>query len=303
MTKFIPVLSLLALSTAASAQPTLTPVPAFQRFEAPTRLAADELGRVFVTDYDQKSVTILDPVKLKVLSKFPIAGNVTGLAVAAGRIYVGNETLHRIEIYDESGKLTGVLGGEAETVADPSDLAIDHAKSLLFAVDGGAKCIKVFTLSGDGTLIATIAGGGTGDNFLQHPTGLTIDPAAEEVYVSDYGDIENDVEPRVAVFGYDGGYRGSISGSHGAQGYYFSKPQGIAIGETGHVFVADAWLGRVVVMDRATGGQVTTIGEYGALRGQLRLPLDILILGENRDLYVTGSMDHKVEFFAEGGKH
>ena len=306
----------LALTSAANAQTPpapLTPVTSadipvppkagFARFESPTRLAADELGRIFVTDYDQKTVSIIDPANMRVHTKFPIGGHVTGVAVAAGRVYAGNESLHRIEIYDESGRFIGVLGGEEETVADPADLAIDHARNLLFAVDGAAKCIKVFLLSGDGTLIATISGPGTGNDLLQHPTGLTIDPVAQEVYVSDFGDIENDVQPRVAVFGYDGAYHASISGSQGAQGYSFSKPQGLAIGESGHVFVADAWLGRVVVMDRNTGAQVTTIGEFGALRGQLRLPLDILILGEKRDLYVTASMDHKVEVFAEGGKH
>lgn len=300
----VPIALTLLLSGAAGAQLAHPAGPAvtLQKFQSPTRLAADESGRLFVADYDQKSVIRVDPADLSIISKFPVGGSVTGLAACGGRLYVGNETLKRIEIYDQAGSFLGLLAGDGGVVSDPADLAVDPGRDLMFAIDGGAKAVKMFSILGDGVLLGTISGPGTADELLQHPTGLAVDPAAQEVFVSDYGDIENDVQPRVAIFGYDGSYRGSVSGSGGTQGYYFSKPQGVAVGESGHVFVADAWLGRVAVMDRATGAQLSTLGEYGPRAGQLRLPLDILILGPTRDLYVTSNLTRRVEIFAEGGK-
>lgn len=271
-----------------------------QRFESPTRITVDDSGRMFVTDYNMKAVVRIDPSDRRYLSSMRVEGKATGLAAGGGKVYVGNETLDRIEMFDVSGVYLGQFGGIA--VTDPTELAIDAEHDRLFAVDTGAKCIRAFSLGGMGALVSTISGPGLANHLLQHPTGLAVDAAAQEVYVADGGDIDNLIEPRIIVFGYDGTYHGMISGSGGTQGYYFSKPQGLALGESGHVFVVDAFLGRVAVMDRATGEEVATAGEFGQKPGQLRLPLDVVIYGENKDLYITSNQTRRVEVIAEGGK-
>lgn len=271
-----------------------------QWFDTPTRIAADDSGRMFVTDYDRKSVIRIDPTDRRYLSSIRVEGKVTGLAAHGGKVYVGNESLDRIDMFDVSGAYLGQFGGVG--VTDPTELAVDGEHDRLFAVDTGAKCVRVFSLGGSGTLVATISGPGLANHLLQHPTGLAVDAAAQEIYIADGGDIDNLIEPRVIIFGYDGAYHGMISGNGGTQGYFFSKPQGIAIGDSGHVFIVDAFLGRVAVMDRATGEQVATIGEFGQRPGELRLPLDVLIYGENKDLYITSNQTRRVEVIAEGGK-
>lgn len=292
--------ALAAMSAAAPASAQFGRPLLLQWFDTPTRITADDSGRMFVTDYDRKSVIRIDPTDRRYLSSIKVEGKVTGLAAHGGKVYVGNESLDRIDMFEDSGAYLGQFGGVG--VTDPTELAVDGEHDRLFAVDTGAKCVRVFSLGGSGTLVATISGPGLANHLLQHPTGLAVDAAAQEIYVADGGDIDNLIEPRVIIFGYDGAYHGMISGNGGTQGYFFSKPQGIALGDSGHVFVVDAFLGRVAVMDRATGEQVATIGEFGQRPGELRLPLDVLIYGENKDLYITSNQTRRVEVIVEGGK-
>lgn len=291
----------LAAAPAARGQVMMWPVE-WSVLSAPVRLASDGAGGLVVSDYGRRSVCIMNPATLTITRRIVVDGNVTGVAAANGRIYAGNETAARIEVYGPDGALQGVLGGNSTVVGDPTDLAADEAARLLFALDGRDNIVKVFSLEGEGSLVRTIAGPGLSEGTFQRPTSLAIDAAAGEVLVTDFGDVERGLEPRVLIFGYDGAYRQSISGSNGASGYFFSKPQGVAVGENGHVLVGDAWLGRVVVMDRASGAEVGRIGEYGPARGQLKLPLDLLVLGDSRDLYVTSGQTRRIEVFAEGGR-
>lgn len=273
------------------------------KLESPARLAATPDGMLVVSDYGQKAIVIVELVKLSVVSVIPTKGRVTGIAATTDRIYVGNQATGGIEIYSRAGTLQGFLGGADQYVLDAKDLVIDQANNRLYAIDGIEKNVKVFDLAGNGRLIQTIAGPGLLEENLHNPTGLALNLATSEVYISDFGEIDEGADPRVVIFGLDGTYHESITGNGGAQGYFFSKPQGLAIGETGHVFVVDSFLGQVVVMDRATGDVVTRIGEHGSEAGQLRLPVDVVIVGDNRDLMVLSNRNRRVESFPGGGQN
>lgn len=270
--------------------------------ESPTRIALEPGGMMLVSDYYGRCIARYSPRAGRVVATIPVGGKPTGIAASGDRIYVGNETTGGIEVYHADGYFMGFLGGDEQFVLDPTDLAIDAEAGLLFAVDGEADEVKVFSLAGDGLLVGTISGPGLEEHHLQNPTGIALDPSAAEVYVADYGEIEDGADPRVLVFGYDGSYHGSISGDAGTHGYFFSKPQGLAIGPSGHVFVVDGWLGRVVVMDRATGSEVARLGRFGSKPTDLRLPLDAVIYGPGLDLYVTSNLTRRVVRFDEGGQ-
>lgn len=276
---------------------------------SPTRMAVAKNGKLLISDNKLGLIVTVDPVTLKVLGGFRVANSGRPLAVGSfgKRIYVGNETLGRVEVYSTEGKLQGTLGGEDFTVGKPTDLVIDEELKLLFVVDGKAKDVKVFSLDTSdralaGRFLYSISEAGMTDETFQFPTGIAINPASREVYVSDYGKIDDGVNPRVMIFTYEGTYVKSISGKAGMLGYRYAKPQGLWVDDANHIFVVEGWGGQVVVMDRNTGAEVAKIGSYGVEPGQLSLPLDIVILGANKDLYITNNYVQRIEMFPEGGK-
>jgi hypothetical protein len=284
-----------ALHRSPSAKP-LQPL-----LQSPTRVAATPEGDVLVTDYRRQRVFVLRSESLASVSEFPVAGRPLAVGAYANRIYVGNETTRSIEVYDRAGQLLGTLGSGRAAVAQATDLAIDETLDLLFAVDGEAKEVAVFSLA-NGQRVGTVSGPGTTVSTLQNPTGIALDTRSREVLVSDYGDLGPGQAPRVLVFGYDGSYRASILGDGGPTGQYFGRPQGLALGSNPtHLFVVDCWRGEVVVMDRQTGLLVGTLGSYGKGPGQLLLPMDAAIVGPAMDLYVVSNRTQRLEIFAEGG--
>ena len=93
----------------------------------------------------------------------------------------------------------------------------------------------------------------------------------------------------------------TISGKAGMMGNRFSKPQGLAVDDAGHIFLVDCWLGYVLVIDRASGGTLKTLGAYGTDPGQLALPLDVVVDLRSKDVAVTNNRPRRIEVFPKGG--
>jgi DNA-binding beta-propeller fold protein YncE len=84
-------------------------------------------------------------------------------------------------------------------------------------------------------------------------------------------------------------------------GTRFSRPQGLAVDESGHVFMVDCYSGEIMVFDRYNGNTLKTMAGYGTDPGQLRLPLDIVIDPGTNDIYVTHNRAARIELFKNGG--
>jgi DNA-binding beta-propeller fold protein YncE len=289
-----------ALPQQLSARPGVAERPTL---EQPVRAALAPGGRVLVTDYTLKQVCTLAEDGRTIVDSFDVPGLPTALGVLGDRVFVGNEATRRVEIYALDGQPLGTLGGPDVVVEDPRDLAIDEAAQRLYVVDGLAREVKVFDLATpQGTLVAAIGGPGSTSVEFQHPTGIALDPIAQEVLVGDFGGMNATTKPRVIVFGYDGSFHKTISGSGGPTGQYFARPQGMLIGSSGHLFIVDSWRGEVIVMDRTTGEQVASLGEYGRGTGKLLLPLGLVVRGPDEDLWVTSASSQRVQRFEKGGQ-
>lgn len=254
---------------------------------SPVRLSGGE-GALVVSDYRARAVFMVNKQGPRALRSFAIDGAPLAVAWFQGLVYVGNETTGSIEVYTPAGKFLSYLG-ERGQVKSPNDMAIDEESGKVFVVDGRDRSLKVFDR--DGGMTQTIT-----SQALVNPTGIVLDAARGEVFVSDYGDPALKYPAQVLVFDYAGNLLRSLPGRTAG----FSRPQGMAL-DDGHVFLADGLIGKVLVLDSSTGAVVKTLGSFGAGPGQLMLPLDVVIDPSTKDVYVTNNRPGRIERFPEGG--
>jgi len=270
-----------------------TKKPGVHQLHSPIRLTMTPEGDLLVSDYQLGMIVTVDHKSLNPTRWFPVQGRPLGVAYARGHVYVGNASKKCVEVYARGGKKLYQLNGE---IKQPTDIAIDEKKGLVFVVDGSQKNVKVFNLKGNFILSFP----GTANNLV-NPTGITLDPAAGEVFVSDYGDLKIYVYPRIQIFDYNGNLLDTIKGKQGMFGVRFSRPQGLAVDESGHVFMVDCYSGEIMVFDRYTGQTLKTMAGYGTDPGQLRLPLDMVMNPSSKDIYITNNRSAAIEIFEKGG--
>lgn len=271
---------------------------------SPVRVALAPNGELLVTDSKLRKVLRLDAETLRVRQEIDVDGRPLAIGAYGNRIFVGNRTTRSIEVRADSGRLLGALGGGAVDLGHPTDLAIDSLAGLLFAVDGEAGEVRVFDLDASvlGQAVGVIGSKGTVSATFQNPTGICVDPIAQEVFVADYGRLTSSPKARVLVFDYDGTFEELVWGWDGSSTPPFSRPQGLALGtQPGHLLVVDSWRGMVVVMNRADDTEVATVGVYGRAPGELLLPMDALVLGTGADLVVLSNRTGRIEVFPGGG--
>ena len=246
---------------------------------SPMRLAIWDRKTLLVTDYRDQAVYLINNTRLGVPRRLlHVAGHPVAVARTGGLILVGNETLGRIDVFTQKGRRLRPI-----TAAEPmqiSDLAVDERSGRVYAVDIRAKEVKVFNLRG--RRAATFGGFGA----LTDPRGVALDPLTGEILVSDYGDPRVGVAASIEIFDHQGQYLRSLHGN-------FSRPQGLAVGG-GKVFLVDALLGRVLVYDQASGAWQDSLGSYGSEPGQLLLPMDVVLDGAGKTLYVTDNRNGRV---------
>jgi tripartite motif-containing protein 71 len=268
--------------------------PGIHQLHSPTRLTMTSEGNLLVSDYQLGMIVSVDHKSLKATRWFTVKGRPLGVAYARGHIYVGNTSKKCVEVYTWGGKKLYQLTG---VIKQPMDIAIDEKQGLAFVVDGTEKKVIVFNLKGK--FICSFPG--LDPDNLVNPSGITVEPAAQEVFVSDYGNPTKYIYPRIQIFNYNGNLLDTIPGKKGMFGMRFSRPQGLAVDESGHVFMLDCYSGEIMVFDRYNGNLLKTMAGYGTDPGQLRLPLDIVINPSSKDIYVTNNRSATIEIFEKGG--
>lgn len=270
--------------------------------QSPIRLTQMNNRHLLIADYfQQRIVECRANAELTELMSFPIEGRPLAVAFLQNRIFVGNETTQRVEIFSREGQKLSDLGGVDGDIQKPTDMAVDKRLHYVFVVDGLGAKVKIFDVSSDpsGVLVGTIPPAGSTTSSLIHPTGIALNPDTGEVFVSDFGDPNIFAHPSVMVFDYQGNLTNTISGRTGLLGQRFSRPQGLAV-RGDHLFLVDSWMGRVFILDRQTGVGLGELGTFGSGPGQLNLPLDIVLDRRSDDVFVTNYQNKRVERFPKG---
>ncbi len=172
------------------------------------------------------------------------------------RVYVTDEHLHRVTVFDLDGNLVaqwGEKGSNAGQLNAPAGIAISGEDSV-YVVEQGNNRVQRFTTTGESLGVWGEAGSEPGQ--FNMPWGIGISNHGD-VYVADW---RND---RVQRFTSDGQFVMSY-GSAGAGEGQLSRPSGVCVDSDGYVYVADWGNERVQLFD-ADGNFVQT------LRGQATL--------------------------------
>ncbi|HSM04537.1 MAG TPA: NHL repeat-containing protein [Longimicrobiales bacterium] len=251
-----------------------------ENMRSPLRIAAVS-DALLVTDSRRQLVVQLNPRTMDHRAAIYIDGKPLGVAYLSPHVFVGNAKRQTVEIYEgRGGRRVGDF--RAGRIGYPSDIAVDFDNARVLVVDGRDKVVKVFTPTG--RQIFTI--GGPGGGALFNPIGVAVDSARREILVSDYGDLSAGGEASVVIYGLDGEYRTRISGAGRCDSGMcvdgFSRPQGLAVGHDGRIYVADALLGKVLVYDRES---LSWAGEIGD-RENTPFPTDVAV-GDDGDLYIV----------------
>jgi sugar lactone lactonase YvrE len=216
-------------------------------FNAPTGLAVDQEGNVYVADTGNFRIRKIDP-----------AGNVTTVAGNGG----GTET---------DG--TGGPDGTAE-FATPVGVAVD-AQGNVFVADFDGNDIRKIDPAGNVTTVAGNGmtghvdgtGGASGTTEFFGPRGVAVDPQGT-VYVADTGNNRiREIDPagNVTTFAGNGtqaapyAFADGTGGPHGTAEFY--NPTSIAFDSKGNLYVADMENSRIRKVD--SQGNVTTLAGNG----------------------------------------
>jgi DNA-binding beta-propeller fold protein YncE len=159
---------------------------------------------------------------------------------ADGNVYISDEALHRISIFDAQGRFLGkwgVKGSGAGMFDRPAGLAFDRDQNLL-VVDGLNNRIQRYTK--DGRFLEQWGRGGRGHGELNLPWGIAVDRAGA-AYVADW---RND---RIQKFDAQGEFLTSY-GTSGRGDGKLSRPSGVAVDGEGNIYVADWGNERVQVL-------------------------------------------------------
>jgi tripartite motif-containing protein 2/3/tripartite motif-containing protein 71 len=216
------------------------------QFSSPHGIAVDDSGDILVADagnYRIQKFSADDRFIAAVGTRgngqlqfqFPVGIKIHPLTK---KIYVTEYSNHRIQILNPDLSYFGTFGSRGSgpgQLQDPWDVAFDSANNV-YVTDNGNGRIQVFTE--DGKFLRLIGNKGAGKGELNGPAMITI--SENELYVSEKSNH------RVSVFTTQGDYLTSF-GTQGNGPQRFQNPYGIAVDQSGMVYVADFGNNRIQV--------------------------------------------------------
>ncbi|MEZ4869667.1 MAG: NHL repeat-containing protein [Caldilineaceae bacterium] len=159
------------------------------------------------------------------------------IADQAENLYVSDEALHRISIFNQEGEFLSCWGEQGSSdgqLNGPTGLAFD-ADENIYVADSLNHRIQKFTK--DGQFLGKWGSYGAGEGEFNMPWGLAVDEVGD-IYVADW---RND---RVQKFTADGEFLMAF-GRPGCCDGEFNRPSDVAVDQHGDIYVADQGNNRI----------------------------------------------------------
>ena len=207
-------------------------------------------------------------------------------------VYVSDEFLNRISIFDKDGNFVGLWGVEGNGYGQfekPSGIVFDQDDNLL-VVDSGNHRIQRYTKGGD--CLGQWGSGGRGDGELNLPWGINLDRLGN-VYVADWS---ND---RIQKFDADGRHLATL-GTSGTGDGELKRPTGISIDQDLNLIVADWGNERVQLLEPELDPD-DLIPNYlnyqsGSIEKLFWGPMSVKTDEEGR-VYILESLRHRIQIY------
>lgn len=257
-------------------------------FKKPYGVAADDRGRVFVSDTGWGKVLLFDPQQ----REFGWIGDSgqgalqkpAGLTLdARGHLYVADLGLGVVNEYDDHGAFVRAWGGDR--FIRPVGVAWNPVTNDLWVTDSREHQLEVFDL--DTGTVRSIGTRGSDPGMFNYPTNVAAGPDGR-VYVMDTFNF------RVQVFDEQGAVLGTWGRNCDGFGC-FAKPKGIAVAPDGRVFVADAAFNNVQIFG-SDGTLLLAFGGVGNGRGRLYLPAGVAV-SPDAHVFVVSQYNWRVNVY------
>ena len=211
------------------------------------------------------------------------------------RLYVVDKT-SRIQVFDRDGNFLRSWRTPQCTQGKPCGLSISH-DNLLMVCDTHYFRVLFYTLEGELVEQRSIGGvNGRGPGEFGFVTDVVQDSKGN-YYIAEYGDYD-----RIQKFTPAGKFVCQW-GEHGEALGQFQRPQGLAIDEHDHLWVADASNGRIQIFDVSEKEPkfLATWGRPGSEVGCLSYPYELVLDGQGH-VYVCEFGNHRIQKFTLDGK-
>ncbi len=263
------------------------------RLDRPFSVAVNSEGRIYVTDNGKAPCVLVfdENAKKPTVWRFGDGGRfalVSPIDVTinepAKLVYVSDSILKKVAAFTFDGEFKFLLDPTVE-FGNPTGLAYDAQRDLLYVVDTKNHDVKIF--DGSGAYLRTIGERGSTEGTFNFPSMVAIDSQGN-LYIADSMNF------RIQVFDSQGSFIHSI-GSIGDGPGHFSRLKGIALDGDDNIYAVDTSFNNFQIFN-SEGQLLMWVGNGGRDRGQFMLPSGIWI-DEQDKIYVVDRFNSRLQIF------